>query len=256
MAQPLDYYDPQGLSVVFYDLLSARDPTLEGDVAFYAGLIPHGSWVLELGCGTGRVGLPLAQDDRAVVGLDLSPAMLQRALAKRAGLAPEVQARTAFVLGDMTDFDLGHRFDAVIAPYFGVSHLPAGEARRKTMACIARHLQPGGLAVLHAVLPAVFATPVEGDPRRMLMDLAFNPEGERLQLSVAELAYDPARAHFTQVLDYVVTGSDGAERKRSRERLEFFLTDLEADAEGSGLSLERKVSPFNTIGEMWLFRKG
>jgi len=256
MTQTLDYYASEGLSAVFYDLVSAHDPALKGDVAFYAQRIPRGSWVLELGCGTGRVGLPLAQDDRAVVGLDLSPAMLQRAQAKRARLAAEVAQRTGFVLGDMTRFDLKTEFDAVIAPFFGFSHLPPGEARRQAFACIARALRPAGLAVIHAIRPAVFAAPDRPHPEQATIDVAFNAEGERLRLFVADVSYDPARARFEQVLDYVVAAADGTARKRSRERLHYFVSDLEGEAKGSGLVLEEKVSPFNDIGEMWLFRRG
>lgn len=58
----------------FYDWRMAGDVE---DVPFYVELAKEsGGPVLELGCGTGRVTLPIAESGTEVVGLDLSPDML------------------------------------------------------------------------------------------------------------------------------------------------------------------------------------
>jgi SAM-dependent methyltransferase len=255
MTDRLDYYSPDGLSAPFYDVVAQFDPTLQGEVDFYAGLIPEGSWVLELGCGTGRITLPLAARNYAVVGLDIAANMLARAEAKRAQASNEIAERTAFVRGDMTAFALNHHFDAVIAPFFGVSHLPRGGARRKTMEMIARHLKPGGLAAIHAVNPDTMAMLGPADPLRPVIDVARDDKGNRFQLYVAGQAYDPATGRFEQQLDYVQADPDGKETRRSAERLVYYTSNLDSDARGSGLVLQDKISPFNTVGEMWVFRR-
>ncbi|HTI68299.1 MAG TPA: methyltransferase domain-containing protein [Caulobacteraceae bacterium] len=255
MTERLDYYSPQGLSAAFYDVVAHFDPTLKGEVDFYAGLVPAGSWVLELGCGTGRITLPLAERGYAVVGLDLAANMLARAEAKRAKAAADVAARTGFVLGDMTAFNLNNAFDAVIAPFFGFSHLPRGGPRRKAMAMIARHLKPGGVAALHAIHPDGVSAPAPANPGKTVLDVAYDDEGRRLKLYVAAQSYDPAAGRFEQQLDYVQTDSAGTEQRRSAERLTYYSSNLEADARGTGLVLEDKITPFNTVGEMWVFRR-
>ena len=255
MAETFDYYDPAGLSAPFYDVVAQFDPTLQGELAFYEGLIPEGAWVLELGCGTGRIGLPLAERNRAVVGLDIAPAMLTRGELKRQRLAPEVIQRTAFLAGDMTTFNLNHQFDAVIAPFFGVSHLAAGAPRRSLFERIAAHLAPGGVAALHAILPSALANPGPLDPDKAVLDVEYEPNGGRLRLYVPAQSYDPATGRFEQMLDYVVISPSGEEVRRSRERLVYYASDLEADAAGSGLILSEKITPFNTVGEMWVFKK-
>lgn len=255
MTDRIDYYSPQGLSAPFYDLVAHYDPTLKGEVDFYAGLVPAGSWVLELGCGTGRITLPLAERELAVVGLDNAPNMLVAAQGKQAKAAPEIKARTGFVQGDMTAFSLNHLFEAVIAPFFGFSHLAAGAPRRAAMTMIARHLAPGGVAAIHAVSPDAVAKPGAADPARAVLDVAYDEAGRRLKLYVAAQSFDAATGRFEQQLDYVQTAPDGAEERRSAERLTYYSSDLEADAAGTGLVLEQKISPFNTIGEMWVFRK-
>ena len=71
----------------FYDWENAR--TLgRRDVAFWEQITAQtkGSW-LELGCGTGRISLPLARSGATVVGIDRSQPMLDRAAKRTAALA-------------------------------------------------------------------------------------------------------------------------------------------------------------------------
>src|SRR6188768_2907915 len=76
----------------FYDWENAR--TLgRRDVPFWRNLAVHaGGPVLELGCGTGRIALPLGRAGVHVVGIDRSAAMLARARArvKRAAMAGRI----------------------------------------------------------------------------------------------------------------------------------------------------------------------
>ncbi len=68
------------IDAAFYDYHSTGQ---EGDVEFYvAEAQAAGSTVLELGCGTGRISIPIAQAGVPVVGLDRAPAMLDIARAK------------------------------------------------------------------------------------------------------------------------------------------------------------------------------
>ena len=86
------------------------------DIPFYLGLIPPDARVLELGCGTGRVTLPLAAHCSFIHGIDLSPAMIQIGCKRlqQAGIPPE---KAHLELGDITNLNLGRRFDWVIAPF-------------------------------------------------------------------------------------------------------------------------------------------
>ena len=73
-----------------------------GDIAFYVQEARQaGSTVLELGCGTGRVLIPIAHAGVPVVGLDSSPAMLSAARKKVARLREATRQRMA--LGRIRD---------------------------------------------------------------------------------------------------------------------------------------------------------
>src|SRR5262245_20825410 len=98
MAYPPEY---DAIHARYYDRANAalRDGA---DVAFYLDLAREtGGPVLEIGCGTGRVLLPIAHTGTSCVGLDSSPAMLDVLRAKM----PPPNLRP--VVARMQDFDVG-----------------------------------------------------------------------------------------------------------------------------------------------------
>src|SRR6476646_11262799 len=112
------FYERPSLHVEVYDVL--HDGGIPGgdDVPFFRRLaIETGGPVLELGAGTGRVAIPIAEAGIEVVGLDRSRAMLALAERKRRALPAEVRRRLRFVEGDMTDLRLGRRFGLVFAAF-------------------------------------------------------------------------------------------------------------------------------------------
>jgi len=143
-----------------YDALYAVMRNPAGDVGFYRGLAEEvGGPVLELGCRTGRVLLPIAALGIPCVGLDASPAMLAALRAKNP------PANLELVQGRMESFDLGgRRFPLVICPFRAFQHLMDVPAQLATLTNIRRHLAPGGafafdlfdpkLALLAAPSPA------------------------------------------------------------------------------------------------------
>jgi SAM-dependent methyltransferase len=95
--------DSRAEAAQYYD----ANPMIPDDLAFYTACLPSAdAAVLELGCGTGRVLLPLAAVCGSIYGLDRSPAMLARCVQKlqAAGMPP---AKARAELGDITHFALG-----------------------------------------------------------------------------------------------------------------------------------------------------
>jgi ubiquinone/menaquinone biosynthesis C-methylase UbiE len=87
-----------------YDLEHLGD---EEDISFYLGLARRlrPKSILELGCGTGRITLPLAEQGTnygyRVVGLENQPEMLDSAAEHRRRAGPQIQQCLSFVEGDM-----------------------------------------------------------------------------------------------------------------------------------------------------------
>ena len=118
---------------------------LEGDVAFYLDEARRaGSPVLELGCGTGRVLIPLAEAGLTVTGLDRAPAMLALARQRVSQLDAATQRRIELVKGDMRHFSLDRRFKLIMIPCRTFQHLLTVEDQRRTLACIREHLTDDG----------------------------------------------------------------------------------------------------------------
>lgn len=125
-------------SVAAFDAMGAAAlrPVYLAAIARLSPLVPAGGRVLDLGCGGGRFlcAFLLARPDCTGIGLDLSPAMLERARAN-AGQAG-VAARATFLAGDMTA-PLLVPAPAAVACLFALHHLPDLDALRRCLAAIA-----------------------------------------------------------------------------------------------------------------------
>ena len=116
-----------------YDIAFGWDLAAEADW-LVERLGPHCRRVLEPGCGTGRLLAALAARGLDVTGIDLSQSMV--AYAREHVPAAEV------VVADMTDFELGRRFEGAFCAVSTLSLLRgAGLARH--LEAMARHLEPG-----------------------------------------------------------------------------------------------------------------
>ncbi|HSV01630.1 MAG TPA: class I SAM-dependent methyltransferase [Phenylobacterium sp.] len=248
------YYAPGSLSAAFYDVVTAADARLAGDIEIYAGLAAPGARVLELGTGSGRVAAALAGRGFAVTGIDTARAMLAQAKARVAALPGEVAGRIELRLGDMTALDLKRTFDLVICPYFGLAHLPAGAAWRNAFATAARHLPAGGRAAFHLPLLEAMRGGGPADPAAIVLDQPIG-SGGRLRLYVRERRFRDDLGRLDQVIDYVEHDAKGSVARRASERLTYYLTDPVPAAAAAGLVAERPPIALGGIGEIRVFRK-
>ena len=242
------YYSDRAASAAFYDLVTAADRSLDGDVDLYASLAPSGS-VLELGSGTGRVAQALALKGLNVTGLELAQSMLGQAEAKRLALPPDVADRVRYVQGDMTTADLGDTFDAVICPFYALAHLPPA-AWSSALSNTARHLKPGGLAAFHmpdATMMGRPAPPPETPVFRETLE-----GGAVLTLYVGGQVVRDGRMDLS--LDYSVRSAAGLETNRSRERLTLFCGDLDAPANLAGFTVDRPPINLGRTGQVHVYR--
>lgn len=150
------FYDGAGsLFVEAYDAFCGDEPAqIAGDVAFYRRLAEEASGrSLELGCGTGRITLSLAESGVDIIGVDVSAAMLAQARRKVAGLPSESKERIGLVEQDMSLLDLGEQFGFAFIPFRSFQHLLTVELQQQCLIAIRRHLRPAGRLALHLFDP-------------------------------------------------------------------------------------------------------
>ena len=157
------------------DIYDAVYSYVRDDIPFYVeeALAADGP-VLELGCGTGRVAIPIAQSGVEAVGVDSSTAMLDVARGKteRLGLGDD---SLSLVLADMRELSLDRQFALAIIPFRGFLALLTVEDQRRTLSRIREHLAPGGRLAFDIFVPDLNMLLQEGDTPYHLRDVT-DPE--------------------------------------------------------------------------------
>jgi len=127
------------------------------DVNFFVEMAQRsGGPVLELGCGTGRVLIPIAKSGIEIVGLDASPKMLSVCREKLLNESGDVQSKVVgLIQGDMRAFDLNQKFSLVTIPFRPFQHLLTVEDQMSCLENIRKHLVPGGKLVLDIFNPSL-----------------------------------------------------------------------------------------------------
>lgn len=132
-----------------YDLFYAD---FADDLDMYRGFADRtGGSILEIGSGTGRVALALAEERHTVVGLELSDAL--RVVAQQKADRAQLTDRVTFVAGDMRRFKRDQYFGLIIIPLNTFLHNLTLDDQLATLACCKKHLRPGGLLVLDCFTP-------------------------------------------------------------------------------------------------------
>ena len=124
-----------------------------------------GGPVLELGCGTGRILLPIAAAGVPIDGLDSSPAMLDAARGRLLTAARDVALRVNLFEGDMRRFALGPRYRCVLAPLNTLMHLHTDAELLECLGCAREHLIDGGRLLLDLANPLPEFLEPTGDDR-------------------------------------------------------------------------------------------
>jgi len=197
----------------YYD----ESPIVKGrlqDVAFYRSAArDFGDPILELGCGTGRITMALAEAGKRITGLDLSGRMLERAVKKRAELRVEARERVHLMQGDMARFDLGEKFRLVIIPFRPFQHLLEVRQQMDCLECVRKHLAPGGRLILD-----VFQTDAERmhDPvhmREVQLTEYETADGRRVRISERVAAFHRAEQRNDVEMIFSIKHRDGRQER-------------------------------------------
>lgn len=135
-----EYSDPE-----LYDL---ENSDFEPDGPFILSLAKKlGGRVLELGCGTGRVTIPLAENGVEIVGLDIVPGMIELARLKSGELPIE------WILADVRSFQLGRKFRLIFESGSVFRHMLTRQDQEAYLVRVREHLEDDGRLVINLFFP-------------------------------------------------------------------------------------------------------
>jgi SAM-dependent methyltransferase len=157
-------------------------------VDFLAELAGRGA-ALELGIGTGRIALPLAQRGVRVHGIDLSAAMVARLRAKPG--AEDI----GVTLGDFATTTVEETFSLAYLVFNTIMNLTTQDEQIACFQNVAAHLEPGGCFVIEVGVPGLQRLP-PGETVR-----AFNVSATRLGFDEYDVVSQGLISHHYSVAD-------------------------------------------------------
>ena len=107
--------------------------------------------VLEVGCGTGRVTIPVAESNLDITGIDISPTMLKKLTEK--SLHEQIKIRTQVM--DMREINLNDFFDLIIVPYRGFQHMLTTQDQEKSLFSMHKRLTKRGRLIVNIFPPNI-----------------------------------------------------------------------------------------------------
>jgi SAM-dependent methyltransferase len=206
----------------FYDELPTHPADADVAARFLADMAEGGP-ALELGIGTGRVALPLAEHGVAVSGIDASAAMVARLRAKPGG------AEIPVAIGDFADVAVDGRFALVFVAYNTFFSLLDADTQRGCFERVADRLAPGGRFVIEAFVP---------DPGRF--ERGQHLEVRHVGVDSAVVSVSRPNAPTPRVDSLLVRLADGGVRTWPVHIRYSYPGELDRMADRAGLRLEER----------------
>jgi SAM-dependent methyltransferase len=204
-------------SADLYDVLYA-EKDYDAESAYVADVIRDrasaATTLLDVACGTGEHASRFTNAHGfRTAGIDVEPALVERARGK-------VPSAT-FTVADMTSFDLGATYDAVVCLFSSIGYVRTVANLRHAMIAMARHLAPAGVMVIEP-----WFEPGAMDDGHVTCLVRDRPEGPVCRMTHTEIDGRVSRLHF----EYLLGARTGLTRLRETHELGLFTQDEMMDA--------------------------
>src|ERR687888_693272 len=154
MATSEDGYFDEAVAARYDDTESEMfDPAVVASTVDFLAELAGSGRALELGIGTGRIALPLAQQGVPVHGIDMSRAMVARLRAKPGGEDIDV------TIGDFATTTVDGSFAVAYLVFNTIGNLTTQAAQVACFRNVAAHLKPGGCFVVEVGVPQLRRLP-------------------------------------------------------------------------------------------------
>ncbi|MFO0837846.1 MAG: class I SAM-dependent methyltransferase [Phycisphaerae bacterium] len=210
------------------------------DVPFYLALAGECSDpILELACGTGKYLIPWAQAGHLITGVDIAPAMLERAAEK----ARQMGVRVSLHAADMRRFDLAARFGLVVIAGNSLCHLHTDDDLRLMLECVRRHLAAGGQFVIDVFIPDARLLARDADLRFPFGEYEDPADLSRVYVTYAQ-RYD-AVAQLSYVTLFAARQGGASETRHELTLRMWYPCELEAAVRSAGFRIVERFGGHN-----------
>jgi ubiquinone/menaquinone biosynthesis C-methylase UbiE len=171
-----------------------------------------GKSLLDVACGTGFHASLLSKYYQ-VEGVDLDPEML--------AVAKKKHPKIRFYQGDMTNFDLGSQFDAIVCLFSSIGYVKTKPGLQKAIKNMGKHLLPGGVLLIEP-----WFTPEQWHPGRSFMTQVNKPE-----LKIVRVSYSAQKGKISTIeFQYLIGTPKGIEHSVEIHELGLFTHKEYLDA--------------------------
>lgn len=214
------------------------------DVTFYRELAKkRGGPILELGCGSGRVTLPLARDGHQVAGIDQSPGMLAKLRVRVADAPSAVAARISVHAGDLCTFGIAGKYPLAIAAFNVLEHLYTRGELHACLERVAAHLAPGGAFAFDVQMPDL-AWLIRDPAKRWAKTRFTDPTTKRAMFYSTNHDYDPVGQIANIRIYYDPVDGKGPSRIVKLSQRKYFPAELEALVAHAGFRVVERYGDF------------
>ncbi len=240
----------------FADIAETYDWTEQStdDIPFFVDLVRQAEGpILELGAGTGRITVPVAELGKPVTALDVSESMLSRAKGK------VTSQSITFQIGDFRALSLDRKFGLILAPGRVFEHALSDAERQSAFSGCARHLKQSSLLALH-----VWGPPSDTNPTPQEKTTSIGPTDQHGTLL---FSWREERDFRTEMRKHYfrIQETDGQKRAWSHDPIEvrWYTADaLDTLGQAAGLTVCNRFRDFHggpyepgALNMIWVYRK-
>lgn len=211
----------------------------KSDVAFYvmlADAVASGGAVLELGVGTGRVAMAIADRGIELVGVDRMPSMLEQARQRLAKRPRRLRDNITLIEADFRDVRLDRRFDLIISPFNAFQHLYTRADVEQTLATCRHHLADDGRLAFDVLMPDPYSLARDPDRFYRCRPIKHSPESRRFLYEEA-FRYDQDTQIQTTVMRFTDPDDESVRFYDYLPQRQFFPEELRALLHYNGFEL-------------------
>ncbi len=181
-----DSYLLKEIQAMLNDLVRLHHADYQEDISFWLAWTDGRDPILELGCGHGRVTLPLLEAGHQVVGLDLDQDSLRYLNSSITSADQDLQSRAVIIQADMLKYQPRSKYGAVLIPCNTYSIFSEDE-RQSLLKNVRRLLLPTGILIASVPNPVLLKALVE------------DMDGEDLEPEVEKIFPHPETGNPVQV---------------------------------------------------------